>query len=409
MKPYHFYVAFNPLFNGDRKPHKTQAHEFHHALKERVTKNSGAHMYWGKIQVSQYSEPLLFENYQRVIKENDELQLDTHLYVTDYQHLWVGKVTEVLREIPDHENTLGFYTGKHVEIWFKLTDFELVSKDSSVTLTNLEELFVDNEYYSYKLKGLTPFTSGIRFPMIVQDRTHNRHFRDIPGTHRVLNDNPLIVSPDPSVEIGSFLQSFVIPEANFKRLPEVVKLKIFNAEILLLEAQAQGKSDRKKLERSILTYLSCLEMLLNETFVHVMRKEEGHRIYVIDEGQPKFLRSPLDKDKRLLVRLRDFKETFSLSQIKMLLDTPTFFNHTTLDYIFRNNKRFWEYCRLELRSTLKNEALVELKNQLGNGGEVRALDRELLLVRNILLGVGGKGVFNDIIENYLAVTEKKVA
>ena len=118
MKPYHFYVAFNPLFNGDRKQHKTQAHEFHSALKERVEKNPNSHMYWGKIQVSQYSEPLLFENYQKVLKENQELELDTHLYVTDYQHLWVGKVTEVFQEIPDHENALSFYQGKQVEIWF---------------------------------------------------------------------------------------------------------------------------------------------------------------------------------------------------------------------------------------------------------------------------------------------------
>ena len=402
MKPHHFYVAFNPLFNGDRRSYKTQAHEFHHILQDKVKETPDSHLYWGKIQVSQYSEPLLFENYQKTLQHNADLGHDTHLFITDYQHLWVGKVTEVLQELSDPENTLQFYNGKNVEIWFKVTDFHLICSQASQTLVHLQDMFVDSEFYNYKLKELTPFTSGIRFPMIIQDKSDVHYFKNIPQA-RVLQPNPLIVDNTSSLEFGSFLQSFVIPESNFKKLPEVVKLKIFNAEILLLESQSGQTTDRKKLERSIMTYLSCLELLLNETFVAHLRKEEGHRIYVFDEDHPKFLRSPLDKDKRMLQRLRDFKEVFNLSQIKMLLDTPTFFNHTTLDYVFRNKKHFWEYCRLELRSTLKNESLVELRNQLMSGEPVKALDRELMLVRNILLGVGGRGIFNQIIETYCLV------
>lgn len=395
MKPYHFYLAFNPLFNEDHT-WKTQAHEFHHHLKEKKSKDPSAHMYWGKIQISEYSEPLNVENYKQVVNENIELQMDSHLYITDYQHMWVAKVVEVLKEIPDYENTLKFYKDKKVEVWFKITDFDLVSNCASETISFLNHIHVDNEFYSYKIKEMTPFTSGIRFPMIVQDRTQERFFNS--GV-RLLKENPLLVSKGEGMQLANLVQSFVIPEENFRRIPEGIRSQIIHAEILLVEAQAGGKKDRVKLEQAILTYLKCLEVLLNETFVAYLKREEGHRIWITkDCATAKFMRSALDKDKSSLVRLKDSAEVFNLSQIKMLLDTPSFFPHTSLDYVFRGKKSFWEYCRLELRSVLKNESLIELRNILTKSGDVKAHERELLLVRNILLGVGGRGVFNNIIE-----------
>lgn len=398
MKPYHFYVAFNPLFNEDHT-FKTQAHEFHHHLKERKSKSAAAHMYWGKIQISEFSEPLNVESFQQVLKENSELQLDTHIYITDYQHMWVGKVSEVLKTIPDPENTLSFYDNKKVEVWFKVTDFDLISNHAGETLRMLNNIHVDNEHYSYKIKEMTPFTSGIRFPMIVQDKTQERFFQT--ENSRIMTENALLSTTGEGMKLNNIIQSFVIPEDTFKKIPEEIRSQIIHAEILIVEAQAGGKRDRKKLEQAILTYLKCLESLLNETFVAYLKREEGHRIYITkDRTQPKFMRSALDKDKSTLIRLKDSSDNFNLSQIKMLLDTPSFFPHTSLDYVFRGKKTFWEYCRLELRGTLKNESLIELRNLLTTEGDVQAHDRELLLVRNILLGVGGRGVFNDVIETW---------
>jgi len=406
VKPYHFYVAFNPLFNEDRH-YKTQAHEFHARLKEKKQHNPDAHLYWGKIQISDYSEPLHVPHFQQVAIENHDLQMDTHIYITDYQHMWVGKVTEVLQDIPDQENTLSFYQNKKVEIWFKITDFDLISNSAGDTMNILNQVHVDNEYYGYKIKEMTPFTSGIRFPMIVQDRTNERYFQS--NGLRVMEENALLHSTGEGIKLSNVVQSFVIPEENFKRIPEYIRNQIIHAEILVLEAQAGGRKDRIKLEQAILTYLKCLEMLLNETIVGVIKREEGFRIYVTkDKTTPKFMRSALDKDKSSLIRLKDCQEFFNLSQIKMLLDNPGFFSHTSLDYVFRNKKKFWEYCRLELRSTLKNETLVELRNLLTTKGDIKAHDRELLLVRNILLGVGGRGVFNDIIEAYFEISPPKI-
>ena len=143
MKPYHFYVAFNPLFNEDSN-WKTQAHEFYQALKFKKEKNKDAHMYWGKIQISEHSESLKMTTFEQVVSENSEVQMDSHLFITDYQHMWVGKVADVLKEIPDSENTLDFYKNKIVEVWFKVVDFDLISNHAAETLAILNQLHVEN-------------------------------------------------------------------------------------------------------------------------------------------------------------------------------------------------------------------------------------------------------------------------
>lgn len=404
MKPCHFYLAFNPLFNQE-SAWKTQAHQFHHDLKVKKGADLDAHMYWGKLQISAFSEALKIESFEQVVTKNTEAGTESHLYITDYQHMWVGKVASVSKDIPDPENALDFYKDKNVEVWFKLTDFDLVCNNALDTLSFLNQIHVDNEHYTYKIKEMSPFTSGIRFPMIVQEKSEERFFN---SGIRIMKFNPLLDPAGESMKLSTLIQSFVIPEENFKRIPERIRSQIILAEMLIVEAQASEKKDRQKLEEATLTYLKCLEILLNETFVAYLRREEGHRIWVTkDPSAPKFMRSVSEQDKNSLVRLKDFTETFNLSQIKMLLDTPSFFPHTSLDHVFRGKRSFWEYCRFELRSTLKNESLIELRNVLHTSKDIKAHDRELLLVRNILLGVGGRGVFNNIIESWFDESDKK--
>lgn len=409
MKPCHFYVAFNPLFNK-AGPYKTQAHEFYYSLKERVKKDPKAALYWGKLQMSDYSEPLNTGHFEEVVKLNHEAKEDTYLFVSDYQHMWVGKVAEISTTAPAAEDTLEFYKDKKVELWFKVVDFDLVSNDAQQTSHILAQFYVDSPYYNYKLKELGPVSSGIRFPMIIQDHSQEKYFYDIGGkeiSHRVALENSLVATPGESMRLNNIIQTYVIPEENFKRLPEIVRSQIIYAEILLLESTTSGKRDRVKLEQAILTYLRCLELLLNYTFVAHIQHEEGHRLFVTKDQPIRFLRSPLDRDKKNLLRLKDLNEVVELGQIKMILDAPQFFHNTSLDYVFRNRKRFWEYCRLDLRSTLKNESLIDIRNTLAKGESIDIYDRELILVRNILLGVGGKGVFNSIIESYYADEKRK--
>jgi hypothetical protein len=413
MKPCHFYISFNPLFNK-HSSFKTQAHEFYYSLKSKIEKNPAAFMYWGKLRMSEYSEDLKLDHFEEVLKNNQENGADTILFVSDYHHLWAGRVAQVSASAPALEETLPFYQDKKVEVWFKITDFDLISNDAQNTTNLLAQLSVDNKFYSYKIKEMGQHSTGIRFPMIVQDGSNEKYFHLFDGkdsSHRIKLHNILVEAPGESMRLNNIIQTYVIPEENFKRLPELVRSQIIYAEILLLEATAGGKKDRTKLEQAIFTYLKCLELLLNYTFIDHLKQEEGHRLFVTKDQPVKFLRSPLDRDKKNLLRLRDLSEVIELSQIKMLIDAPTFFNTTSLDYVFKNRKRFWEYCRIELRSTLKNESLIEIRNTLAKGESIDLYDQELILVRNILLGVGGLGVFNGIIQSYYSeeVQKEKVA
>jgi hypothetical protein len=400
MRPCHFYVAFNPLFNKNTV-YKTQAHEFYYSLKQQVSLDPSAYLFWGKLKMSEYTEPLHQENFYEVLKSNHISGEETCLFVTDYHNLWVGKVTGVQTEDPETHETLEFYKGKKVELWFKISDFDLVSNHAEKTSHLLNQYYVDNSYYNYKVKEIGPASSGLRFPMIVQDQLDEKYFSS-EQNHRIKNQNILVETLGESMNLGNLIQTYVIPEENFKKLPEIVRSQILYAEILLMEATTSGKRDRTKLEHSILTYLRCLEYLLNSTFVGHLKHEEGHRLFVTKDAPIRFLRSPIDRDKKSLMRLKDLTDVVELSQIKMILDAPQFFTNTSLDYVFRNRQRFWEYCRLELRSILKNESLIEIRNTLARNESIDIYDQELILVRNILLGVGGKGVFNNLIEKYYA-------
>lgn len=408
MKPCHFYLAINPLFNG-QSDYKSQAHEFYFRLKERMTSNEKKHLYWGKLHITEYSDALNWEQLQKVLTANKENNFDTHLYVTDFQHLWVGKVAEITPSKPSDKDTLDFYKNKDVEVWFKITDFDLLANEPSTTADVLHNLYVDNEYYNLKLKELSPVSSGLRFPVIIQDKSQDQYFSLHQNTRRVNLKNSLIEDPCENKRLNSIIQSYVIPEENFKKLPESVRKQIVEAELLLVEATTGKIKSREKLEEAITKYLSCLELLLNETFMKEIKNLEGHRIYVSNESGVRFIRSPLDREKKSLKRIIDIKEPFDLAQMKMLMDSPAFFQNVNLDLVFKNKKRFWEYCRLELRHTLKNEGILDIVKVLKNREILKYHDKELMLVRNILLGVGGKGIFNDVIENYFDLNVKKIA
>ncbi|MGE3610131.1 MAG: hypothetical protein AB7I27_11130 [Bacteriovoracaceae bacterium] len=410
MKPCHFYLAINPLFN-QQSNFKSQAHEFYFNLKEKIQNKSESFLYWGKLHVTEYSEPLNFEQLQKVMEKNREQQSDTHLYITDFQHIWVGKVIEVTDRRPSNHETLDFYQNKDVEVWFKIVDFDLVANEPMSTAEVLNQLYVDNEFYNFKLKELSPVSSGLRFPVIVQDHSDEKYFYyfEDPSHLRINSKNSLIEDPSENKRLNTIIQSYVIPEENFKKLPEVVRSQIIEAELLLVTATANSMRNREKLELAVQKYLNCLELLLNETFMRQIKREEGHRLYVSKEFPVRLIRSPLDREKKNLLRLIDLNGPIELQQIKMLMDSPNFFHNTNLDMVFKNKKRFWEYCRLELRHTLKNEGILDMMKAFKDGNPIKLHDKELILVRNILLGVGGKGVFNDIIENYFDINVKNIA
>ncbi len=69
-----------------------------------------------------------------------------------------------------------FYDGKNVEIWFKISDMDLVSSEYVETGYYLENLYAKNDFCSQELDSINPYLSGLRYPLIVQDRLSERYF-----------------------------------------------------------------------------------------------------------------------------------------------------------------------------------------------------------------------------------------
>ncbi len=122
----HFYITFNPYLNTEHEHEYTQAHEFYDQLKELKLKKKTATMHWGKMIGADRTSNLNTAGFQSIITENLETNCSTHLYITDFQNLWVAKVDSIKDTISKKDKTLSFYEGKNVEIWFEITDMTLL-------------------------------------------------------------------------------------------------------------------------------------------------------------------------------------------------------------------------------------------------------------------------------------------
>lgn len=166
--PFSFYLVFNPFFENEN-PELTQAHEFHAALKEVVQKNKDGHLYWGKIKSKSNNREIEFNKFESALKHNIDNGKDTHLFISDYKYLWAAKVTEVTQGTPSMSETLSFYEGKEVEIWFKIEDMTIVENTHSETSARISDLFIGNELAVNDFQNcdsMNPYLSNIRYPLM---------------------------------------------------------------------------------------------------------------------------------------------------------------------------------------------------------------------------------------------------
>ena len=171
--PIHFFITFNPQLNDYIEPGFTQAHEFYEYLRSQITEMEGkegeAYAYWGNIIGKDRNISANFSNFEEVIAKNKEHQLATHLYISDYENIWVAKIESVHKSLGKDFKALDFYKGKKVETWFKVVDFSLLEYCHEKTAAKLAELYIDNSYMDLKIDELSPFTTGIKYPAFVQD------------------------------------------------------------------------------------------------------------------------------------------------------------------------------------------------------------------------------------------------
>jgi hypothetical protein len=355
ISTFHFYVVFNPLI----KPvsdYPTQAHEFYHTLK-----NNMSHLWWGKIKKTASLESLNVGNFQEVIEQNKKDGAETVLFISDFTHLWIAKVEEATTDRPPKNETLSVYDGEDVEIWFKVTDMDLICADSQSTRVKISELGIKNHFYpGTDVKVLSPQTGAIRFPLIVEDRATEQYFTKYKNKKRMVTGNAYLV--DKSMEGWENREkvTYTIPHKNFKKLPALLQKQIMWAEGVFAQ----------DMNKTATSYLRILESVLNVTLM-----------------------------REIHARVNAGNEYLPLPEVYSVLNLGKY-NGQNVDELLRNSvhAKFWEFCKIDLRNFLHMPVNGKKICMLEPGEQMKT--EAALFVRNSMLGVGCKGIINEIIERY---------
>ena len=395
--PFSFYLVFNPFFENEN-PELTQAHEFHAALKDTIQKDKNGHLYWGKIKSKSNKREIEFDKFESAIKHNIDNKKDTHLFISDYKYLWAAKITEVTQTPPDTEETLPFYAGKDVEIWFKVTDMTIVENTHNETSARISDLFIGSELAVndfHNCESMNPYLSNIRYPLIVQDSREEYFFQGLgtdiePTTHKVLKFNPMISNMG-TKRISNCLTSFCFPRKVLEALPQAAKEAILSAEMDILDNRFNNVNE------IAFSYLRSLEAILNHLFKkQIIKSGMGDEIYV--DPKKGFIFSY--KKSSDLIPIKDYTSSFSMPKIINFITHSISKNDLNFKKAFRDKPEFIEYITSSFSQSIKKYQLNEIRNMLAHPSGKNLTHEDALAIRANILGVGRKGIINGIYESY---------
>jgi len=394
--PHHFYLTFNPYLNGGAQDAGyTQAHEFYDFLKGIIQKDPNGRAHWGKIIALDRVSSLQLAPLEKVLQDNRKLGLSTHLYITDFTNIWVGKVEKVAATVAKKElKTLAFYREKNVEVWFELSDFALLEYCADETAGKLQELFVQNEYNELEIHGLSPFTTRVKYPLIVQDLRDEYYFDEGEsehGGHLILQHNPAVSNTN-STKILHNIYSFAFHEEMYAKIPHAAKTEIEAAELDIAENRYRN------IRRHAFSYIKAFEIILNDLIIHTLQKEgQGNEIFVqIDHPPPKLYLQARSGT----VPLAQFHKSFSIGQLIYITEKGWNNNHISFRKAFGKRKPFIQFLTKGLKTIVEENSLIEIRNILAHS-DANLIDKEdAIAVRNIILGVGRFGLIHKLYQTF---------
>lgn len=398
---FHFYLTFNPYLNQQSEPDYTQAHEFYDLLRELVHIDKNATCYWGKMISKEREARVDFAKLQHIFQQNKEQQFSTHLYISDFQNLWVGKIKSITQLLPKNANTLSFYKDKKVEVWFEIEDFILLEHGHSETAKRLKDFHLNQEVSGIDIKGLSPFTTGIKYPCIVEDQKFEQYFDEYDSTeisHLVLKENPNIHRSN-TQQVLRALNSFVFPEELYGMLPHAAKIEIETAEMDILEQRHHN------LHKIAFSYLKAMEVVMNDLIIHHIKKKGLAEEFFVDiqSAPPKLLLHPSKSD---AISLKEFNKNFSLAHLLNFVEFASNQNHMGFKKAFADHKDFIRYLTKDFADIVRGNHLIEIRNALAHGENEKLSEKDAFAVRNIILGVGAPGI---LAQCYLLLHKEKLA
>ncbi|MBL7663891.1 MAG: hypothetical protein JNM93_02070 [Bacteriovoracaceae bacterium] len=393
MSGIHFYLTFNPFLNHSEEPHFTQAHEFHQLLEKDVQQNKSATAFWGKMIGQNRESNLSLEPFEKIIAENKAKSLSTHLYITDFNHLWVGKVVGVKKSLPKQARTLSFYDDKKVEIWFEIADFTLLEHSYESVAKKLSEFYIDNPYSDLKIDELSPFTTAIKYPAIIQDLAEEMYFDEQEdGSHLILQHHPAINNMA-SLQALKYVHAYALPEIIYNKIPHAARAEIEIAEIDILENRHHNN------HRIAFSYIKAFEIILNDLIIHTLkRKGFGEEFFVDASTMPPKLY--FEKAEDHYIPISHFQKSFSINQLIFFIKKG--FNGTSfcMKKAFQDHKPFVDFVEGDLSTLLKNNKIIEIRGILAHGESDEISVHDATAIRYLMLGIGCRGLIPSLYQTF---------
>jgi hypothetical protein len=351
-------------------------------------------LYWGKLKVNQ---PLShdFSKYQEIIQENKNNGLPTHLFISDYHHYWVAKVESVHREIVSKERTIPFYDNKEVDIWFKISDMDLISGEFEETSYYLSQLFVDNKFHEESIPSLNPYIGGLSFPMIVEDKLKSNYFQNEFDSYslRIKKNNPLISKNFICDQIQNQMKSFVLSPKVYLNLSHHTKNDLLSIEMRLAQSNLLDKEECRVLYSS---YIQVLESVMNETLGFVLKNEFGRSVYIDETGM-----NISEKNQEGYLPVNEFVGAIKISAFVELAQNVSKYNGISLELIDEKYSSLRSYFDSELAPFMLALELAEKQKRLLAHSELEIKKSDIFELRNSVLGVGCTGIINNLITLFL--------
>ncbi len=395
-KPIHMYLTFNPYLNESLEAGRTQAHEFYEYLVKNLKSGKNNYAYWGKIINKSRESKLEFEKLENVLAHNKELGVSTHLYITDFNNLWVGKVESVHQNI-DEENdfhTLEFYKGKKVEVWFKIIDFTLLNHEPESTARALSNFYIDNDFVDLKIHAMSPFTTAIRYPTFIQDKTAELYFDS-----RDESEGPLALTYNPGIDsttLNTILRSLfshALPESMYNKIPHSARTEIESAEIDMLEKRHHN------LSKIAFSYIKAMEIILNDLIIqHIKRCGYGDQFFVAYETMPPKLY--FENNRPGLIPISKFNKNYSCTQLFYFVQRGMQAKSFCFKKAFAGKEDFLKFVSQDLPRILEQNQILNMRGVLAHADSDDVSAHDCIAVRNLILGVGCKGIIHAIYQSF---------
>jgi hypothetical protein len=387
---FHLYLTFNPYLNQGQEPEYSQAHEFYDLLRTTVTENPKGTCYWGKMISKDREARVDIASLHKIFEQNKALQFSTHLYITDFQNLWVGKIKSITQALPKDAKTLSFYKDKKVEVWFEIEDFILLEHGHNNTASRIKDFHINNEFSQLEIMGLSPFTTGVKYPCIIEDKRFDQFFDEMDSSelsHLALKENPNIHRSN-TQQVTNTLNNYIFPENLYARIPHAAKVEIETAELDILEKRHHN------IHKIAFSYLKALEIVLNDVIIHQIKKKGlGEDFYVdLQSSPPKILLADSRSD---TVTLQSFNKHFSTNQLLYFVENAVKHSHPSFKKAFADQKDLIRYILKEFNDVVRNNHLIEIRNCIAHGEQEKVSLKDAIAVRNIVLGVGVPGLITQ--------------